>query len=657
MKKIFRIAMTVGGVLFAMCAFGCSKKAKVTTVVPKNPGLILPKSATARDDFIRGVDVSTVIALEKSGVIFRDFDGNEEDLFKILRDNGVNYIRVRVWVNPFDDNGNSFGGGGNDLQTAIEIGKRAAKYDLPLLVDFHYSDFWADPQKQKAPRAWENMSVEQKCDAIYDYTKKSLKELRGKGAIVGMVQVGNETTTGMCGEKNWMHVCKMMNASAKAIREISKDIKIVLHFTNPEKDGEYLHIAQILEHNKVDYDVFASSDYPFWHLSTKNLAKVLSEVSEATGKEVMVAEFSWAYTYDDGDNSGNSVSEDSAVQRPYPVSVQGQANCIWDYINDISAIGPKALGVFYWEPAWLPVPGSDRESRQILWEKYGSGWASSYASIYDPDDAGVYYGGSAWDNQALFDFNGKALASLAAWGLAAVGAEAPIHPDVAEEVEVRVRLGEKLVLPEQVNVLNNDGSKSTIAVKWNVATDNGVPVEQISQRGVAEYKVRGVADTAPVLARVAAIELNYVENPSFEEADVSMWNIENLSNVDELFVMDKQTDAKTGTKALHYYSESPMHFKVSQTVRSLAPGKYKASMVLHGGDAGKREDQKIFLFAISGGKEYRQKTFTDGWRAFFTPDIQDIIVGADGIVTIGVEAELPAKAWGSFDDFILTPQK
>lgn len=657
MKKNFRIAMTVGGVLFAMCAFGCSKKAKVTTVVPKNPGLILPKSATARDDFIRGVDVSTVIALEKSGVVFRDFDGNEEDLFKILRDNGVNYIRVRVWVNPFDDNGNSFGGGGNDLQTAIEIGKRAAKYDLPLLVDFHYSDFWADPQKQKAPRAWENMSVEQKCDAIYDYTKKSLKELRGKGAIVGMVQVGNETTTGMCGEKNWMHVCKMMNAGAKAIREISKDIKIVLHFTNPEKDGEYLHIAQILEHNKVDYDVFASSDYPFWHLSTKNLAKVLSEVSEATGKEVMVAEFSWAYTYDDGDNSGNSVSEDSAVQRPYPVSVQGQANCIWDYINDISAIGQKALGVFYWEPAWLPVPGSDRESRQILWEKYGSGWASSYASIYDPDDAGVYYGGSAWDNQALFDFNGKALASLAAWGLAAVGAEAPIHPDVAEEVEVRVRLGEKLLLPEQVNVLNNDGSKSTIAVKWNVTTDNGVPVEQISQRGVAEYKVRGVADTAPVLARVAAIELNYVENPSFEEADVSMWNIENLSNVDELFVMDKQTDAKTGTKALHYYSESPMHFKVSQTVRSLAPGKYKASMVLHGGDAGKREDQKIFLFAISGGKEYRQKTFTDGWRAFFTPDIQDIVVGADGIVTIGVEAELPAKAWGSFDDFILTPQK
>lgn len=185
----------------AMCAFGCSKKAKVTTVVPKNPGLILPASATARDDFIRGVDVSTVISLEKSGVVFRDFDGNEADLFKVLRDNGVNYIRVRVWVNPYDDNGNSFGGGNNDLQTAIEIGKRAAKYDLPLLVDFHYSDFWADPQKQKAPRAWENFSVEQKCDAIYDFTKSSLKELRKNGAIIGMVQVGNETTTGMCGEK------------------------------------------------------------------------------------------------------------------------------------------------------------------------------------------------------------------------------------------------------------------------------------------------------------------------------------------------------------------------------------------------------------------------------------------------------------------------
>ena len=654
-KNIVRIAILLGEI--AMCVFGCSKKAKVTTVIPKNPGLILPKSATARDDFIRGVDVSTVIALEKSGVVFRDFDGNETDLFKILRENGVNYIRVRVWVNPYDENGNSFGGGNNDLPTAIEIGKRAAKYDLSLLVDFHYSDFWADPQKQKAPRAWENMSVEQKCDAIYDYTKKSLKELRKSGAIVGMVQVGNETTTGMCGEKNWMNVCKLMNAGAKAIREISKDIKVVLHFTNPEKEGEYLHIAQILSHNKVDYDVFASSDYPFWHLGTKDLAKVLREVSEATGKEVMVAEFSWAYTYDDGDNSGNSVSEDSAVQRPYAVSVQGQANCIWDYINDISAIGPKALGVFYWEPAWLPVPGNDRESRQLLWEKYGSGWASSYAAVYDPDDAGIYYGGSAWDNQALFDFQGKPLASLATWGLAAVGAEAPVHPDVAEELDVRVRLGEKLVLPEQINVLNNDGSKSTVPVKWNATTDNGIPVEEIPLRGVGEYKVRGTAENAQALARVAAIELNYVENPSFEEADTSMWTLENLSNVSELFVMDKQTDAKSGTKSLHYYSESPIHFKVSQTVRGLAPGKYKVSMVLHGGDAGKREDQQIFLFAVSGGKEYRQKTFTDGWRAFFTPEIHDVAVGADGTVTLGVEAQLPAKAWGSFDDFVLTPQK
>lgn len=656
MKNISKIAMAAGGIILAMCAFGCSKKAKVTTVIPENPGLILPKSETARDDFIRGVDVSTVISLEKSGVVFRDFDGKEEDLFKILRENGVNYIRVRVWVNPYDDNGNSFGGGNNDLQTAIEIGKRAAKYDLPLLVDFHYSDFWADPQKQKAPRAWEKMNVAQKCDAIYDYTKESLKALRKNGAIVGMVQVGNETTTGMCGEKNWMNVCKMMNAGAKAIREISKDIKIVLHFTNPEKEGEYLHIAQILDHNKVDYDVFASSDYPFWHLGTKDLAKVLKEVSEATGKEVMVAEFSWAYTYDDGDNNGNSVSEDSAVARPYAVSVQGQANCIWDYINDISAIGPKALGVFYWEPAWLPVPGNDRASRQVLWEKHGSGWASSYASIYDPDDAGVYYGGSAWDNQALFDFDGNPLASLAAWGLAGVGADAPVHPDAAEEVEVRVRLGEKLTLPEQVNVVNNDGSKSTINVKWNATTDDGIPVEEIPLRGVAEYKVRA-ADVVSVLARVSAIELNYVENPSFEDADVSMWNIENLSDMSELFVMDKQTDAKSGTKALHYYSESPIHFRVSQTVSGLAPGKYKASMVLHGGDAGKREDQKIFLFAVSGGREYRQKTFTDGWRAFFTPDIQDIVVGADGTVTIGAEAELPAKAWGSFDDFVLTPQK
>ncbi len=666
--KMTEFAALAAAFILTICATGCVKKARVYTMVPKNPGIFLPKSDTARDDFIRGVDISTVIAEEESGVVYKDWDGSPQDIFKTLRESGVNYIRVRVWNDPWTEDGKSFGGGHNDIDTAVKIAKRAAKFNLPLLVDFHYSDFWADPNKQKAPRAWASMNMEQKQKALYDFTKESLKKLVNAGAVVGMVQVGNETTTGLAGEKNWMNVCKLMNAGAKAVREISKDIKVVVHFTNPEKSGEYEHIADILSHNKVDYDVFGTSDYPYWHLGTKNLAALLDKIADKTGKQVMVCEFSSPYTYADGDDNGNSVSEDSYFygEKQYSISVQGQADVIFDYVNDLSALGKKCLGVFWWEPAWIPVPGKNRQERQALWEKHGSGWASSPAAAYDPDDAGKYYGGSAWDNQALFDFEGNPLPSLAAWGLTKIGAKTEVRPDFAQPVQVRARLGESVALPKEVSVTNNDGSEATVPVVWNDKSDDGVPVSQLTSLGPREFKVHGQAGASlsgnssgvPVLARFSAIELNYVENPSFEEKDMSMWQITDVNrNANELLVAEKADDAKSGTKAMHWWSEKEVHFIVQQTVSGLKPGLYKASMQIHGGDNGPRESQEIFLFAASGGKTWKTYTFTDGWRNFFNPAIQGIEVGNDGECVIGADVSGLPGSWGSLDDFVLTPEK
>ena len=139
--------------------------------------LYVRKVENLPEDFIFGMDVSSVLALENSGVTYHDFDGAEADLFRILADNGYNYIRVRVWNNPFDENGNGFGGGSCDITTAVEIGKRATANSMALLVDFHYSDFWADPAKQQSPRAWQGMSVDEKADALYAYTHESLTAL------------------------------------------------------------------------------------------------------------------------------------------------------------------------------------------------------------------------------------------------------------------------------------------------------------------------------------------------------------------------------------------------------------------------------------------------------------------------------------------------
>lgn len=125
-----------------------------------------------------GCDVSSVLALEQSGVQYYDYAGKPADLFSVLAESGVNTVRVRVWNDPFDSDGNGCGGGSCDAKTAAEIGRRAAAAGLKLLVDFHDSDFWADPGKQMAPKAWANMEIEEKSQALYDYTVPRLKRSR-----------------------------------------------------------------------------------------------------------------------------------------------------------------------------------------------------------------------------------------------------------------------------------------------------------------------------------------------------------------------------------------------------------------------------------------------------------------------------------------------
>ena len=142
-------------------AFASAETAESTLYVRKVENL--------PEGFLFGMDVSSVLAEEKSGVKYFDFSGQESDLFRILADCGINTVRVRVWNHPYDDQGLGFGGGNCDINTAVEIGKRASACGIKLLVDFHYSDFWADPKKQMAPRAWEGMKIKEKKEALYDF--------------------------------------------------------------------------------------------------------------------------------------------------------------------------------------------------------------------------------------------------------------------------------------------------------------------------------------------------------------------------------------------------------------------------------------------------------------------------------------------------------
>lgn len=359
-------------------------------------------------DFILGMDASSVPSLEAGGVQYYNKDGMAQDVFAILADGGIRYIRVRVWNDPYDEAGNGYGGGNCDIQNALAIGKRATRYGMKLLVDFHYSDFWADPGKQQAPKAWQGMTVRQKADALYSFTCDSLKLLKDAGVQVGMVQIGNETNSAIAGETSWEAMAMLFSAGAKAVRDTLPDALVAVHFTNPEKTGAYEYFAGQLEQYGVDYDVFASSYYPQWHGSLENLQQVLKTVKETYGKQVLVVETAHAYTAQDLDFHSNTVNADTAT--PYPKTPEGQAAWVQDVVDAVREIG--GLGVCYWEGTWIGAGGSTYEENKVLWETYGSGWASSYAGAYDPQDAGKYYGGCAVENQAFFDRDGKVLSSF-----------------------------------------------------------------------------------------------------------------------------------------------------------------------------------------------------------------------------------------------------
>ncbi|AWO76377.1 extra-cellular endo-beta-1,4-galactanase [Geobacillus thermoleovorans] len=596
--------------------------------------------------FVKGVDVSSIIALENSGVKFYNAAGKKQDIFKTLKEAGINYVRVRVWNDPYDAKGHGYGGGNNDLEKAIEIGKRATANGMRVLVDFHYSDFWADPAKQRPPKAWANLNFEAKKKALYRFTKESLKAMLKEKIQVGMVQIGNETNGAFVGETDWAKICELMNAGSSAVREMNRNILVALHFTNPETPGRYASIAKMLAEHKVDYDVFASSYYPFWHGTLANLTSVLKHVANTYHKKVMVAETSYPYTKKDGDGHENTAPKSSGQILNYPITVQGQANSIRDVIQAVAAVGKRGIGVFYWEPAWIPVGPPERlKQNEKKWEKYGSGWASSFAAEYDPD-AAIWHGGSAVDNQALFDFNGRPLPSLYVFKYVNTGAVAPLKIDEIKDIYIRAIVGEPVELPDTVTATYNDGSQRSVSVKWDQDE-----LDQVLRIGIGTHVIQGIVEGGEtVKAYLDITPKNYVVNPSFEDQDRTMWTIIYRNGTSpHTDYLEKAADAKSGNYSLHFYSSEAVDFQVEQTITGLEPGYYDLSMFLQGGDA---SDAEIYLYAKTGGKEYRAAAAVNGWLNWSHPEIHDIYIG-DGTVTIGVSIKANGGAWGTLDDFQL----
>ena len=610
-------------------------------------------------DFIMGMDASAVPSLEASGVKYYDYDGTEKDVYQILSENGVNYIRVRIWNDPYDKNGNGYGGGNCDIDNAIEIGKRATKYGMKLLVNFHYSDFWADPAKQQAPKAWEGMSASEMSIAVYEYTKNCLKKLKEADVAVGMVQIGNETTGAMCGFSMWSDIGMLMSEGSKAVREVFPKALVAIHFTNPEKANTYNKFAYYLGSQGVDYDVFASSYYPAWHGSLENLANVLNEIASKYSKKTMIIETAYANTLEDTDFYGNGGTDGEKL---YPFTEQGQANHIRALTDTAVNKMDNCIGICYWEGTWISVGGETWEENSAIWEKYGSGWASSYSAEYDPDDAGKWYGGCSVDNQAFFDANGKARESLKLFTLVREGNEIEIKADAIEDVTLILDLNGDIYLPDKVNVVMSDNSKKEIPVNWtkmakkdgyNIGEYTDIDESVLRNGGVAKYEIIGEAGGMTAVCHLSMAEYNFMQNWSFEDdLNATGWTATSPASMTKLRVESIVQDSQTGSNNFHFWDDSSgVEFALEQEVKGIKSGKYKYAISTMGGDMGNYE---AYAYVKINGEivETKNATFTE-WNVWFMTDFIEFNYTEGDTVTVGIYVKAAVGAWGSIDDALL----
>ena len=638
----------------------------------KQKSLHVEKIDNLSDDFIKGVDVSSYVSITESGAKFRDWDGNtidENGFFELLKDAGVNYVRIRVWNNPYTDDKKGYGGGNCDLEKAKTIGKYATEAGMKVLIDFHYSDFWADPDRQTSPKAWTTMTVSEKETAVYEYTKNSLNELIEAGVDVGMVQVGNETNHGIAGvmesdEGGWEDICKIFSAGSKGVREAasdnSKNILVAVHFTDPQTPDNYKKISGTLDKYKVDYDVFASSYYPHMHGSLSNLTSVLKQVADTYDKKVMVAETSWAWTTEDGDGYSNSF--DSTKTYDYSISQQGQANILRDVMKAVSDVGNNGIGMFYWEPAWIPanyaycedgtLNSELYEKNKTAWLENGCGWVSENAIAYDGNHVDAT-GGSVIDNQSLFDFEGNPLESLNVFKYVNTGCDAPYKVlDVVKTISVSVQTVEeaKNSLPSTIKATYNNGSTGDFDVTWDenaLAGVTGFNVYTIP--GTINYEDEyGNNKTAITSCTLSVVPDSYISNGDFENGSEA-WT---TSNADGVELKWNDTPIR-GEGAMHFYSAQDLDFSIEQSVVIEKNGTYAACMQVQGGNGNDEDDIFVEITNVTTGETVKASTKLNGWCNWSNPNTESLNVSAGDTINIKVGVKAVAKAWGSIDDVFL----
>nr|WP_321225106.1 glycosyl hydrolase 53 family protein [uncultured Psychroserpens sp.] len=336
--------------------------------------------------FYKGMDLSFQTELEDHNVIYKDANGATIDLLNFVTAKGTNLVRLKLWHTSQN--------GENTLNDVKAYATRIKQSGANFLLDFHYSDFWADPATQTPPVAWQNMTESEIRVALYEYTKDVVTQLKNQNTLPKIIQIGNETDSGFLWNygkvwnefsDNWGNYAALVNEAIRAIKEvdINDEVKIMLHHSSVENSIFFFNKLQPFD---IEYDIIGLSYYP--QFQTKDLDVVstkLNTLATTFNKDIILVEVAYPFTLQWDDNQSNYIGDLSQIIPEFSPTPEGQKAYLEWLVTTLKNIpNNRGIGFCYWAPDWVAFTNNNTSVS----------------------------GGSAWENQCLFDFNHIALPAL-----------------------------------------------------------------------------------------------------------------------------------------------------------------------------------------------------------------------------------------------------
>lgn len=359
---------------------------------------------------ILGIDPSALLETRSAGAHFYVNKEEIEPLSYMHDHNGVTLMRLRLWNDPYDEQGRPYGGGSVDYEKCLALAKEGLQKGYAILLDFHFSDFWCDPSKQPIPKAWQGLDYSHLCFALEDYVKTVLNALKKEEIPLSGVQIGNEITNGMLwpigklhdgGEgqprKGYDNLCGLLKVASLSVREIYPETRILIHLEKSHDQAIYREFFDQVVAHEVPFDVIGMSYYPYWHGSFDMLFANVELMKSLYRKPVWIVETSYGFTTKPAyvDSEGwtplvcDNLFENQEVRQPYPLTQEGQEEFLLNLLGQAQEHGVEAI--VYWEPLWLPLPSLC--------------WATEEGQDYINEHRETH---NEWANQCLFDYNGEA---------------------------------------------------------------------------------------------------------------------------------------------------------------------------------------------------------------------------------------------------------